>query len=232
MEIKKNKLLFNINDDEINGIITDNKEVIIDLLNQDKASIIREDFQYNFFNNTIYDYMLSEIEKKNLVLKDEDKKIKDSLRIIGLNKWDLNRHITTLSESEKKLLQISIGLLANPQVLVFEEPFRKLDLKNQKKIILFLRKIKEKYHKTIIFITNDSDMLYKYSDYLIIIKNNKKIIEGPSKKVFEQVDLFIENNITIPEIIEFTYKAKKKYNVKIDYHNDIRDIIKDIYKHV
>ena len=31
MEIKKNKLLFNINDDEINGIITDNKEVIIDL---------------------------------------------------------------------------------------------------------------------------------------------------------------------------------------------------------
>ena len=232
MEIKKNKLLFNINDDEINGIITDNKEVIIDLLNQDKASIIREDFQYNFFNNTIYDYMLSEIEKKNLVLKDEDKKIKDSLRIIGLNKLDLNRNITTLSESEKKLLQISIGLLANPQVLVFEEPFRKLDLKNQKKIILFLRKIKEKYHKTIIFITNDSDMLYKYSDYLIIIKNNKKIIEGPSKKVFEQVDLFIENNITIPEIIEFTYKAKKKYNVKIDYHNDIRDIIKDIYKHV
>ena len=176
--------------------------------------------------------MLSEIEKKNLVLKDEDKKIKDSLRIIGLNKLDLNRNITTLSESEKKLLQISIGLLANPQVLVFEEPFRKLDLKNQKKIILFLRKIKEKYHKTIIFITNDSDMLYKYSDYLIIIKNNKKIIEGPSKKVFEQVDLFIENNITIPEIIEFTYKAKKKYNVKIDYHNDIRDIIKDIYKHV
>ena len=40
------------------------------------------------------------------------------------------------------------------------------------------------------------------------------------------------NKIDIPEIIEFTYLAKKQKNVKIDYHKDIRDIIKDIYKHV
>ena len=40
------------------------------------------------------------------------------------------------------------------------------------------------------------------------------------------------NKFSIPEIIEFTYLAKKKKSVKIDYHKDIRDIIKDIYKHV
>ena len=40
------------------------------------------------------------------------------------------------------------------------------------------------------------------------------------------------NKFDIPDIVMFTYKAKKDKKVKIDYHQDIRDIIKDIYKHV
>ena len=232
MEIKKNKLFFTIKESNINGIITDNKEFIVDLLEiQDKVSIIKEDFEYNYFDNTIYDYMMGEIERKNLILRDSEKKIKDSLRIVGLNKLDIHRNVITLSESEKKLLQIAIALLSNPDILVFEEPFEKIDLKNQKKIMIFLGKIKEKFNKTSVFITNNSNMLYKYSEYLVIIKDNKFITSG-SRKILEDVDLLDKNKIKVPEIVEFTYKAKKKYNVKIDYHNDIRDIIKDIYKHV
>lgn len=232
MEIKKNKLVFNIKDSGINGIITDDRKEIINLLSaEDKVSIIGEDFQYNYFDNTVYEYMTGEVERKNLILRDKAKKIKDSLRIVGLNKIDIDRNVTTLSESEKKLLQIAIALLSNPDILVFEEPFTKLDLKNQKKLMIFLGKIKEKFNKTAVFITNDSNILYKYTDYVIIIQNKKLIMEG-TRRVLEDVDALIKNNIKVPEIVEFTYKAKKKYNVKIDYHNDIRDIIKDIYKHV
>ena len=232
MEIKKNKLIINLNDNEINGIITDDKELIISLLNEkDKVSIIREDFEYNYFDITIYDYMNGEIEKRNLVLKDKAKKIIDSLKIVGLNKIDITRCVVTLSESEKKLLQIAISLLSNPNIIVFEEPFNKLDTKSQKRLIIFFQMIKEKYNKTIIFITNNSEILYKYADYVVIIKNNK-VIKNGKKEIFEDVDLLTTNGVSIPEIVEFTYKAKKKYNIKIDYHNDIRDIIKDIYKHV
>ena len=232
MEIKKNKLIINLNDNEINGIITDNKNLIINLLGEkDKVSIIREDFEYNYFDITIYDYMNGEIEKRNLVLKDKAKKIIDSLKIVGLNKIDITRCVITLSESEKKLLQIAISLLSNPNIIVFEEPFNKLDTKSQKRLIIFFQMIKEKYNKTIIFITNNSEILYKYADYVVIIKNNKVISNG-KKEIFEDVDLLTTNGVSIPEIVEFTYKAKKKYNIKIDYHNDIRDIIKDIYKHV
>ena len=232
MEIKKNKLIINLNDNEINGIITDDKNLIINLLSEkDKVSIIREDFEYNYFDITIYDYMVGEIEKKNLVLKDKAKKIIDSLKIVGLSKIDITRCVITLSESEKKLLQIAISLLSNPNIIVFEEPFNKLDTKSQKRLIIFFQMIKEKYNKTIIFITNNSEILYKYADYIVIIKNNKVISNG-KKEIFEDVDLLTTNGVSIPEIVEFTYKAKKKYNIKIDYHNDIRDIIKDIYKHV
>ena len=46
------------------------------------------------------------------------------------------------------------------------------------------------------------------------------------------MDYIKRNGYKVPEIVQFTYKAIKKKKVKIDYHKDIRDIIKDIYKHV
>ena len=227
-----------IKSSNINGIlIRKPSDKLIKLLlnsesfNNKRISIIKDEFEYNSFKSTIYEYMNYEICNKNIVLKDDLKKIKDSLRIVGLAYLDLTRNINTLSESEKKLLSLALSLLSNPEVLIFEEPFNKLDLRNEKKLILLLRKIKEKYDKTIIFISNNSNMLYKYTNYLIIY-DDKLLKEGSTKELLEDVEYLKSNSLHVPEIVEFTYKAKKKYNVKIDYHSDIRDIIKDIYKHV
>ena len=104
-------------------------------------------------------------------------------------------------------------------------------MKNEKKLVLLLRKIKEKYDKTIIFISPNSNLLYKYTDYLIVY-DDKLLREGKTSTILEDVEFLKRNSLSVPEIVEFTYLAKKKYNVKIDYHSDIRDIIKDIYKHV
>ena len=206
-------------------------KLLVDNLENKRISIIREDFESISFKSTIYEYMNYEIENKSIVLKNDLKKINDSLKIVGLNKLSLDRNINTLSESEKKLLQLAIALLSNPEVLIFEEPFNKLDLKNEKKLVLLLRKIKEKYDKTIIFISPNSNLLYKYTDYLIVY-DDKLLREGKTSTILEDVEFLKRNSLSVPEIVEFTYLAKKKYNVKIDYHSDIRDIIKDIYKHV
>lgn len=206
-------------------------KLLVDNLENKRISIIREDFESISFKSTIYEYMNYEIENKNIVLKNDLKKINDSLKIVGLNKLSLDRNINTLSESEKKLLQLAIALLSNPEVLIFEEPFNKLDLKNEKTLVLLLRKIKEKYDKTIIFISSNSNLLYKYTDYLIVY-DDKLLKEGKTSTILEDVEFLKRNSLSVPEIVEFTYLAKKKYNVKIDYHSDIRDIIKDIYKHV
>ena len=67
---------------------------------------------------------------------------------------------------------------------------------------------------------------------MIFIKNNQVVLEGKTTEVYQKVEVLKKQKLSIPEIIEFTYLAKKKKEVKIDYHKDIRDIIKDIYKHV
>lgn len=229
MEIKDNYIngiLVSNNYDKVYKLLRINENII-----NKRISIVKDDFENIYFKNTIHSYMMYEIENMNIKLKDDLKKIKDSLKIVGLSKMELDRDIITLSESEKKLVMLAIALLNNPEVLIIEEPFKRLDLKNEKKLILLLKKIKEKYNKIIVFISTDSNILYKYTEHLVVYKD-KVLIEGKTNTILENIEFLKKNKFSVPEIVEFTYLAKTKYNVKIDYHSDIRDIIKDIYKHV
>ena len=214
-------------------IIIDNKKIESKDINKykKKISIIREENKERWFHNTIYENMYYEIRRKNLCLKNPKKKILDSLKIVGLNQSYIEKNINTLSTSEKKCIDLAISLLSNPELIMIEEPFKSLDKNREKKMILLLQKIKEQYNKTIIFVSSDSNMLYKYTDYLII-GNKQSLIEGKTEEIYQDINILKKHKIAIPEIVEFTYLARKNKKAKIEYHKDIRDIIKDIYKHV
>ena len=152
--------------------------------------------------------------------------------IVGLNDKYLTRNISSLSSSEKKLLELSTVLLINPKILLLDEPFINMDNKNEKKLARLLDQLNDRFNINVVIASNDSNILYKYTKKVILLKDNKVFMEGDTKEVYSDVLLLKKNNFDIPEIVEFVYLAKKKKNVKIDYHRDIRDLIKDIYKHV
>ncbi len=196
-----------------------------------KIRLVSKEIDPFLYRYKVYECMYLELQRSELHLKDPRKKIIDSLKIVGLDITYLNKNIHDLSSSEKKLLQIGIALMANPEVIILVDPFKEFDMRTERRIASFLEIIREQYDKTIVIISDDSDMLYKYTTHLIIEKNNKIIIEGNTQDLFERVDFLKRHGISIPEIVEFTYLARKK-NAKIEYHKDIRDLIKDIYKHV
>lgn len=197
---------------------------------QKKIVTITSDLKTSQLN--ILNHMTEYIKIHNLVIKDPIKKIKDSLKIVELKEEILTRNIKTLSQSEKKLIQIAISLLSNPEIIIIEEPFKFLDKYNEKKIIMLFQRLKEQFNKTIIIISNDSNILYKYTNNMLFIKENEIILSGPTNETYLRVDYLKRNKFEIPDIVQFTYLAKKNKKVKIDYHKDIRDIIKDIYKHI
>ncbi len=213
-------------------IINDNK------LTKDNINVFRKrigfiprDIDKSFYHLTVEEYLYQQISLRNLVFTDTYKKIKDALKIVGLSTKLLDRTIGKLSTLEVKHLLLGSILLVNPTVLIMDEPFLGIDLLNEKKIMKILTKISDKYQKTIIFISNDTDMFYKYVDEVIVLNDKGVLISGKCSDVLKDVDLLKKNKVDIPPIVEFTSLVREK-GVKIDYHNDIRDIIKDIYKHV
>ena len=224
----------NIKEKIITGILTDTEEEIIDEIKRKsilKVGIVREEYLSTNFLIKVYEYMYYEIRRKRLILKNPKKKINDSLRIVGLDNTYLNRNINSLSSSERILIILAITLLSNPDIIILINLFKYLDKTREKDLIMLLEKIKDQYNKTIVLINDDSEIMYKYTKYLIIKKNNL-FIEDETDKLFKRVDFLHKNNIKVPEIIELTHLIKKKKKIKLEYHKDVRDILKDIYKHV
>ena len=226
--------IIKINSNYKDNVLINKKVLLENELNSYKKriAILKENDYLNIHKETIYDFMEYILKQKKIYPKNTQKKIKDSLRIVGLNKEILNRNLVTLSRSETKLLQIAISLLSNPDVLIIEEPFKYLDIKTLKNLMIVLRKMKDQYNKIVIFLSKDIEKIYQNTDNTIIYNKGNVVVQGKTKEVFKDVELLKENKISIPEIVNFTYEAKLKKSVKLDYHQNIRDIIKDIYKHV
>lgn len=215
-------------------IVINNEKIAKDevFINQKRISYVTDNISFPQYLKTVEDLMNNYIGLYNLNIKNPQKKIIDSLKIVGIEESYIDHNLNTLSSSEKKLITIAIGLLSNPDTIILEEPFKYLDLKKEKRLFMILQKFKEQYNKTIIIKTEDSEIIYKYTEETIVVRNNQILVQGDTKEIFQRVDFLKRNGINIPEIVMFTYLAKKNKDIKIDYHIDIRDIIKDIYKHV
>lgn len=212
---------------KINDIKIDNNNIKV--FNK-RIEVIEEELDNYYYLNTVKDLIYEIIKRNNIEYINTNKKIYSLLKIFNLNKEFINKNINELSTIETKLLLIILGLIKNPSMLIIKEPFKNIDMNNIKKILRIFNKLMEDYQKGIIFISNDIEMLYKYTENIIICNN--KIIYGETNKLLQDVDLLKENNIKIPEIVEITYLANLNKKAKLNYHKDIRDIIKDIYKHV
>ena len=114
--------------------------------------------------------------------------------------------------------------------MVIDEPFRDLDYFWKKKIIILLKKIIKETNKTIFIGSNQSDVIYSICNKILLIKN-KKWVYDDINNVFGNNEILNDFGIEEPLIVKFIRLAKEK-NVNLEYTNDIRDLIKEVYKNV
>lgn len=247
---KKQNINITIDSNTIIGITGDNYEEFLNIFNfiNKFTNVIVDKVKLNsknvlYYNNrivyiksiennmSIKEYMLYLMSNYNLEIKDVNKKIVDSLKIVGLKNIDIDMSIKDLSTSEKTLLLLAASLIFNPEVIILNNPYFGLDNKMIKRTNILFNKLVDQYNKTIIIGSNDSNELYKYTKEMIFIKNDNVIRYDKTINVYKDIDFLNNNNYDIPLSVTFTSKVNNKKKVNLNYLQDIRDIIKDIYKH-
>jgi DNA polymerase-4 len=81
--------------------------------------------------------------------------------------------------------------------------------------------------------TNTIAVIYKDRNFNSYSAQEK--LSNPTndtKEIYKNVKFLKDNAFDIHESVMFTYNANNKKNIKLDYLQDIRDTIKDIYKHI
>ncbi len=95
------------------------------------------------------------------------------------------KKVETLSKGMKQKLQFIATILHEPEIIILDEPFSGLDPVNaeiMKDVILDL----QKKGATIIFSTHDMSMAEKMCDYIFMIYQGKKVLDGTLSHIQDQ----------------------------------------------
>ncbi len=91
-----------------------------------------------------------------------------------LERHILNRRLGTLSGGEFQRVLIAWSLIGNPDVLLFDEPTSGIDIAGEGTIYNLLHKIQESNELTLILISHDLNIVYKYAGKVICL--NKQLV--------------------------------------------------------
>ena len=198
---------------------------------QKQIAYIRKDSKNTFHQDIVLAEIGSIVDAKEYKNTNINKRIKDAFSMVGLNESYLTRRFDSMSSSELYMVQLAMQFICNPKIIILESPFVSLDYHNKKRLLKLIDLLKEKYHKMIFICDDDVDVLYQYTDKVVFAKDCNHITLYDTYDFFTSVKFLKANRIELPRLIDITYRGKCK-GVKLTYQKDIRDIIKDIYKHV
>lgn len=116
--------------------------------------------------------------------KDLKSRIDSWLERLDLKEYK-DKKVETLSKGMKQKLQFIATILHQPELIILDEPFSGLDPVNaeiMKDVILDL----QKKGATIIFSTHDMAMAEKMCDYIFMIYQGKKVLDGTLSHIQDQ----------------------------------------------
>lgn len=217
--------------DLMSGLINPGDESIIyDGIDDSDIGILYKDADEQFFyDNIISDFNL--ILKRHHV-KNVEKRIFDSLKMVGLSSSFLYRSPFELSLSEQKKISLALILSFNPKMIVLDEPFLGLDNKDKNLFIKLINMMKIKYGKTIVIVSKDVDMIHRFSDKVVLINEGRVIKIGDKYEVLSDESLLQQCKLKVPKLIKFSILVRENKKINIGYRDDINDLAKDIYRYL
>lgn len=123
--------------------------------------------------------------KEFFSLKNSDQKEINRVTSSVNLKSDLNHKLGGLSGGELQKVLIAWALIDNPEVLLFDEPTSGIDVSAEESIYDLLHKLQEKEKITIMLISHELQIVYRYATNVICL-NKESICFGPPKKALDK----------------------------------------------
>lgn len=84
----------------------------------------------------------------------------------------------------RQRIVIAIALIAEPDILICDEPTTALDVTIQAQILQLINQLKEAHHMSVIFITHDLGVVANMADHVAVMYAGKIVEYGTDKEIF------------------------------------------------
>ena len=130
---------------------------------------------------TVKEFFL--LKSNNLFFKDHNLKnsIAHELRSVNLDVTILDKQLVNLSRGQMQRVLIAWAILGHPHVLLFDEPTAGIDIAGEESVYNMLHKLQDERGITIIMISHDLNVVFRYANNVLCINKEKLCYGEPSQ---------------------------------------------------
>lgn len=110
------------------------------------------------------------------------------IRMLGIAAL-LERKPLTLSGGERQRVAVGRALLAQPRVLLMDEPLASLDAARKNDVLPYLEDINARFRIPIIYVTHDADEVLRLASDVVLLANGSVAASGALGAVTSRLDL-------------------------------------------
>lgn len=172
--------------------------------------------EYQLFEETVEkDIMFGPM---NYGVSEEEAKVRahDVIKMVGLDESVLSQSPFNLSGGQMRRVAIAGILAMNPDVLVLDEPTAGLDPQGQHEMMEMFNTLHKQYHKTIILVTHDMNLVAEYAEEMIVMHRGVMKLKGTPQQVFKEVEVLKECGITLTIAAQNYHQLAKKVGLSVD----------------
>ncbi len=172
--------------------------------------------EYQLFEETVLkDIMFG---PKNFGLSEEQAKENalEAAKMLEIAPELLEKSPFSLSGGQMRKVAIAGILAYNPDILLLDEPTRGLDPKTAIEVMTLFNTINKKYHKTIVMITHDMNLVYQYATRIVAMRDGKIAFDGKPIDLFSS-NIYKECHLTKPDLLDLIDYLNAKLNLNLGY---------------
>lgn len=113
-----------------------------------------------------------------------DEIVKDMLKLVDMEKH-AEKYPSELSGGQQQRIGVLRALAASPPIVLMDEPFGALDPMTRQTLQDEVKKIQQKLHKTIVFVTHDMDEALKLADIIIFMESGTIVQMASPEEMLE-----------------------------------------------
>lgn len=110
-------------------------------------------------------------------------KLEHIISLLNLSQL-LNRYPSDLSGGEKQRVAIARALLAEPDMLLMDEPLASLDLPRKQEVMPFLESLSQEIKTPILYVTHSLSEILRLADHILLLDEGSVIASGLLEEVW------------------------------------------------
>ena len=124
-------------------------------------------------------FRLSQVKKQERAIVDKALEVLEFVELIDLK----NEYAGSLSGGQKKLLEIARSMMADPKIVLLDEPGAGVNPTLMKKLIANIETLRDEKGITFLLIEHDMDLVMNLCDPVIVMSEGKKLAEGTADEI-------------------------------------------------